>query len=125
MEAFIHGANVDGEGAVALSSCGPTRCAEDTALRPQSEKRVDFRRGESQRDCQRRRSECHYLDGSQWSSPFTVYCSTYSPVYRLISISKDKTIVTPETQEMWNVECELYIFTQLKHLVWKKRYWLT
>ena len=42
MEAFIHGANVDGEGAVALSSCGPTGRAEDAAIRLQSEKRVDF-----------------------------------------------------------------------------------
>ena len=96
MEAFVHGANVDGEGAVALSSCGPTRCAEDAALRPQREKRVDFWRGESQHDCKRRRSERHSLDGSQWRSPSIVYFIIYSPVYWHIGVSKNKTIVTPE-----------------------------
>ena len=77
MEAFIHGASVDGEGAVALPSCGPTRRAEDAAVRPQSEKRVDLWRSEPQRECQRRRSECHSLDGSQ-QLPFSLSISLFT-----------------------------------------------
>ena len=77
MEAFIHGANADGEGAVALSSCDPTRRAEYAAVRPQGEKRVDFWRDGSQRDRQRRCSERHSLDGSQQLPLFTVYFIIY------------------------------------------------
>ena len=85
MEAFIHGENVDGEGAVALPSCDPTRRAEDAAVRPQSEKRIDFWRDESQRDCQRRCSERHSLDGSQQLPLFTVYFIIY-PQFTMVTV---------------------------------------